>query len=195
MSDLLDESLRDDDHRPWSVHDGQFFASHIIRENRARAPAERRLSSSEQLSSWVEGMSDFVSGGINPPSLNTGLPRRPPSAGATDDYLSALAGPSLQALEAQEAWSVHDGQLFAQHVRQKRPRAPAERRMHRRGGDFLLDAKRWSAPPAAHLATQPFIFIPALPSPGPALTRPCPDRTGRALGLSGVPPPPRRRSP
>ena len=130
---------------PWSVHDGQFFAEHLIRDGVARAPAERRLAS-DQLNAWVDGCSDFVGNGAMIPQI-TPFPRHgsyPNNLDAQDDILSRDRTVSATvSANAGQHWSVHDGQCFAEHVRAKRPRAPHERRAHRQGGNHMVDATRW----------------------------------------------------
>ena len=63
LDDIGSSSNGRDEQHAWTVHDGKFFAAHLIREHRARAPGERRLASSEQLSAWVDGCGDFVGTG------------------------------------------------------------------------------------------------------------------------------------
>ena len=48
---------------------------------------------------------------------------------------------------------MHDGQFFAEHVKGKRPRAPVERRVHRRGGTNIVDPSQWYEETAAMMLT------------------------------------------
>ena len=144
--DLADDLITlHEDQKAWTVHDGKFFANALIHEHRARAPAERKMASSDQLSAWVDGCTDFLGGS---------------EAGSSFEGLHAESAYDVFHGEAQSThkarddgrWSVHDGMAFADHVRSKRPRAPAERRAHKNGVTF--DSKRWCAGDAAEYMDQ-----------------------------------------
>jgi PAS domain-containing protein len=136
LHDFPDDILKSGD-KPWTVHDGQMFASHVWSQ-KARAPNERRLQSSEQLSAWVDSCTDFVDGVT---SESPSLIENRTSVDDSDFYLSSSSMPKEP--QRSQAWSVHDGKFFAEHVREKRPRAPLERKIHRAGGGLIVDPKRW----------------------------------------------------
>ena len=85
------------------------------------------------MNAWVDACGDF------PPPNQTVMPasgsyamlkRR--VAMASDD--TQLPGHPFSRVSAgQHSWSVHDGQFFAAHLREKRPRAPVERRAAEEG--------------------------------------------------------------
>ena len=161
----------DRSNQPWSVHDGQFFAEHV-RDGAPAAPMERRLVENDQLQAWVDSCTDFLSSegmsGLSPTTLGK-LPSPTPFDGMlgqpSDDQNSSTSCCTTATVSPPNdgkdpTWTVHDGQFFAAHVREKRPRAPAERQLSRQQDQ----PKRWRHGPrtsaAGDLATAQPIPVP-----------------------------------
>ena len=111
---------------PWSVHDGSFFAEHILRDKRPRAEQERRaVTDSEHLGAWLDSV------GINAFDWSPFADDAKAHTSFDDDQLRLRSDLNCN---DNGSWTVHDGQFFAENVlRSKRPRAPKERKLHSQG--------------------------------------------------------------
>ena len=93
---------------PWSVHDGSFFAEHILRDKRPRAEQERRaVTDSENLGAWLDSV------GINAFDLSPFADDTRAKHSFDDDEL--LLRPDL-GFNEHDSWTVHDGQFFAENL-------------------------------------------------------------------------------
>ena len=116
---------------PWSVHDGSFFAEHVLRDKRPRAEQERRaVTDSEHLGAWLDSV------GINAFDLSPFADDSRAKHSFDDDEL--LLRPDL-GFNEHDSWTVHDGQFFAEDLlRSKQPRTQKERKLHSQGVEVYM---------------------------------------------------------